>query len=168
MNIKANNRIKPSEVLRAVIVALNQEPKVSNNWNNFSTCLFCGESSKGNTKFGLSINNNSFYINCFSCGFNTEKKEDYQRVYDSLGIFQDNNYSKYDKEIIKEATAPAPKISLEKISEILTDLNNSLVQSERHKSMFYAKRGFNMPPDYKSISGYHDIKYLYDKYPSND
>lgn len=164
MKTKENNRIEPSEVLRAVIVALNQEPKVSNNWNNFSTCLFCGESSKGNTKFGLSINNNSFYINCFSCGFNTEKKEDYQRVYDSLGIFQDNNYSKYDKEIIKEATAPAPKISLEKISEILTELNNTLVQSKDHQNKFYNKRGYIMPSDYKSLSGFIDIKYLYDKY----
>jgi len=152
MNIKANNRIKPSEVLRAVIVALNQEPKVSNNWNNFTSCLFCGESSKGNTKFGLSINNNSFYINCFSCGFKTETKEDYKRVYDSLGIFQDNNYSKYDKEIIKEATAPAPKISLEKISEILTELNNTLVQSKDHQTKFYNKRGFILPSDYKSLN----------------
>lgn len=157
MNTKENNRIEPIEVLRALIVALNQEPKVSNNtnnfpWYNFPTCLFCGESSKGNTKFGLSINNNSFYINCFSCGFNTETKEDYQRVYDSLGIFQDNNYSKYDEEIIKEATAPAPKISLEKISEILTELNNTLVQSKDHQNKFYNKRGFILPNDYKSLN----------------
>ena len=159
---KEKNRIEPSGILTALKIALNQEPKVSNNWNNFTSCLFCGESSKGSSKFGLSINNNSFYINCFSCGFKTETKEDYQRVYDSLGIFQDNNYSKYNETIIKEVTAPAPKISLEKISEILTELNNTLVQSKDHQNKFYNKRGYIMPSDYKSLSGFIDIKYLYD------
>lgn len=157
INSKKNNRIEPSGILTALKIALNQEPKVSNNWNNFTwynfpTCLFCGESSKKSHKFGLSIDNNSFYISCFSCGFKTKTKEDYQRVYDSLGIFQDNNYSKYDETIIKEVTTPAPKISLEKISEILTELNNTLVQSKDHQTKFYNKRGYIMPSDYKSLN----------------
>lgn len=142
--------VEPNEVIRALELRLNQSPKIKNNWYNFTTCLSCGTSSKDNYKFGVCVSDNSLYVSCLGCDFKTKSKEDYQRLYNFLGLNQDSSYQ-YKNEFHNTTKEITPKVSLETLNQVLEDLYNILDQSEDHKQRFYNKRGFIMPDDYKSM-----------------
>lgn len=163
-----HNRIESSEVIRALELRLNQVGLPKSN-KLFFDCPDCHK-PQSEDKFNLfNITHDNLGFRCFICGFsgNIFTLAKYLNLFDN----KDYSYFNDDTKKTKNTEIHTPKINkdidFKEVSRILTDLYNNTQQSNEHKTRFYNKRGFNMPTDYKSLSGFKDIKFLYDKYDND-